>query len=141
VVNQSLIATKLAELAERIDRASAHCPPTAAELAGDRDALDLVAFNLMLAAQTCADIAGHIISDEGWPAAKTLADAFERLAERGVTSPATAEQLKRAIGLRNVVAPGYARINVDMVHAAATHGVEDLRRFSADVARLASATA
>ncbi len=134
MVNASLIAAKLAELTERIDRARRHCPATVEELAADRDALDLVAFNLMLAVQTCGDLAFHLIADAGWPAASTLAAGFDRLVEHGFTSAETAEQLKRAVGLRNVVAHGYARINVAMVHAAATQGVVDLERFAADIA-------
>jgi uncharacterized protein YutE (UPF0331/DUF86 family) len=35
------------------------------ELASDRDALDLVAFNLMLAVQAACDPASHLIADEG----------------------------------------------------------------------------
>ncbi len=139
MVNANLLSAKLVELTDRADRARRHCPASPAELAADRDALDLVAFNLMLAVQTCADIAAHIIADEGWSTAKTLADGFDRLAEHGVTSAAIAEQLKRAVGLRNVVAHGYARINVDMVYAAATAGVDDLRQFAGDVARLLAA--
>ena len=43
-------------------------------------------------------------------------------------------QLKRAVGLRNVVAHGYAPVNVTMVHDAATHGVRELETFAHDVA-------
>src|SRR5687767_6345680 len=87
MVNESLVAAKLVELTDRLERAGSRCPATAAQLAADRDALDLVAFNLMLAVQTCADIAAHVITDEGWPAAETLAAAFNRLVEHGVTRP------------------------------------------------------
>jgi uncharacterized protein YutE (UPF0331/DUF86 family) len=141
MVNENLLVAKLTELSDRIQRARAHCPPTVQELADDRDALDLVSFNLMLAVQTCADIAAHIVSDEGWPTAKSLAIGFERLVEHGVTSAATAEQLKRAVGLRNVVAHGYARINVAMVHEAATRGTDDLERYAADIGRFVTAAA
>jgi uncharacterized protein YutE (UPF0331/DUF86 family) len=136
VVNADLIAAKLAELVDRIGRARSHCPATPAELGADRDALDLVAFNLMLAVQASADIAAHLIADHGWPVARNLGEGFDRLVEHDVTSATTAERLKRAVGLRNVVAHGYARINVDMVHDAATNGVRDLESFASDVARL-----
>lgn len=135
MVNASIIAAKLADLANRIERAHRHCPATSNELATDVDALDLVSFNLMLAVQTCSDIAFHIISDEGWPTASSLSAGFDRLVEHGLTTAETAKQLKLAVGLRNVVAHGYAHIDVAIVHAAATTGIEDLRRFAADVAR------
>lgn len=133
MVNRDLIAAKLAELAERRERASRKCPSTADELAADPDALDLVSFNLMLAVQTCADIASHIIADEGWPVARSLAEGFQRLREQGVLLPETADALSRAVGLRNVVVHGYSRVNPDQVHAAATHGARDLEAFAREV--------
>lgn len=139
MVNKDLVAAKLSELVDRIARARQHCPTDATQLASDRDALDLVSFNLMLAVQACADIASHLIADEGWPAAKSIADSFDRLVEKGVTTAATGEQLKRATGLRNVVAHGYARVSVEMVHRAVTAGMPDLETFAADVAKFVQA--
>ena len=139
MVNKDVVTAKLSELVDRIARAREHCPPGAEQLASDRDALDLVSFNLMLAVQVCADIASHMIADEGWPAARSLAEAFNRLVEHDITTAATAEQLKRSVGLRNVVAHGYARINVEMVHAAATSGLHHLEVFASDVAKFLQA--
>jgi uncharacterized protein YutE (UPF0331/DUF86 family) len=135
MVNADLVTAKLAELVDRVARVRSHCPATAQELATDRDALDLVSFNLMLAVQVCADIAAHLVADHGWPVARNLAEGFDRLVQHGVVSPETGDRLKRAVGLRNVVAHGYARINVPMVHAAGTTGVGDLEAFAAEVAR------
>ena len=67
MVNRDLLAAKLAELSDRIGRVRAHAPATLEELESDRDVLDLVAFNLMLSVQSCADIASHLIADEGAP--------------------------------------------------------------------------
>jgi len=107
---------------------------TADELGRDRDALDLVAFNLMRVVQSCADIASHLIADEGWPAAASLGAAFERLREEHVISAPVCEALTRAVGLHNVVAHGYAGVRPEMIHAAATAGLADLEGFSKEVA-------
>lgn len=135
VVDRDLIVAKLAELAGRIERARSRCPVSVDDLRADRDALDLVSFNLMLAVQSCSDIAGHLIADEGWPAPTNLAAGFNRLRDEGVISSKTASSLCRAIGLRNVVAHGYAGINPTMVHAAATQGVLDLEAFAQEIAQ------
>ena len=134
MVNRDVIAAKLAELARRTARARQHVKATSAELAADADALDLVAFNLMLAVQTCADIASHLIADAGWPSTRTFAEAFLRLHEHGVLTRSTADALARAAGLRNVVAHGYAGVDVGLVHAAATSGLRDLDAFAREVA-------
>lgn len=130
MVDVTRIATKLAELSDRLGRVRQHAKPTAEDLAADRDAMDLVAFNLMLSVQAAADIASHVISDEGWPAASTLAESFQRLAQEGVISTPTASALARAVGLRNVVALGYGGADPALVHHAATTGLTDLERFA-----------
>jgi uncharacterized protein YutE (UPF0331/DUF86 family) len=134
MVDRDLVASKLSDLAGHLSRVRAHRKATADELRRDRDALDLVAFNLMLAVQTCADIASHVIADEGWPAAASLGAGFERLRDQGVISAPVCEALARAVGLRNVVAHGYAGVRPELIHAAATAGLLDLEAFAREVA-------
>jgi uncharacterized protein YutE (UPF0331/DUF86 family) len=134
MVDRDLVASKLAELAEHVARVRTRRTATADDLRRDRDALDLVAFNLMLAVQACADVASHMIADEGWPPATSLGASFERLRDRGVISETVCEALVRAVGLRNVIAHGYAGVRPEMVHAAATTGLGDLEAFARDVA-------
>ena len=134
MVRVDLVTAKLSELGARIARVRKHTPATAAALQNDEDALDLVSFNLMLCVQSAADIACHVVADEGWRPALTLADAFERLHENGVLLAPTAAAMGRAAGLRNVVAHGYAGVDVDAVFAAASRGVGDLDAFASEVA-------
>ncbi len=103
MVKAELVLAKLQKLEERAERVRTHARTTAAELESDRDALDVVTLNLMLCVQAGLDIASHIIGDEGWRLATTLGDSFERLHEHGVLSRTTANALKNAAGLRNIV--------------------------------------
>lgn len=135
MVNKDVVTAKLGELTDRIDQVRLHRKASSSELASERAARDLVAFNLMLAVQACADVAGHIIADEAWTPATTLAESFRRLAEKSVVSTATATALASAVGLRNIVAHGYAGIDVELLHAASAAGLDDLERFAADIAR------
>ena len=84
--------------------------------------------------QSAADIASHIVADDGWRPALTLADALERLRENGVIAKPTADAMAKAAGLRNGVAHGYAGLDVESVFAAASRGVGDLDAFAAEVA-------
>ncbi len=129
MANKDLLASRLAELSDRFGRVRMHAPASATQLAANRDALDLVSFNLMLAVQICSDIASHLIADERWPVADTLGRAFERLTEYGVIESPVADALKKAVGLRNVVAHGYTGIDVELCHRAATSGLSDWERF------------
>ena len=138
MVNRNLLSSKLAELADRVNRLRSLAKLSLEELTANRDAFDLASFNLMLAVQVCADIAAHLIADEGWQAAKNLAEGFTRLEEQGVISTAVAQALRKAVGLRNVVAHGYARVDPTAIHSAATDGLADLEAFSQGVARWAA---
>lgn len=138
MVDLGVLTAKLHDLVERIDRVRAHRPATAASLAADQDLLDLVSFNLMLAVQLCLDVASHLIGDEGWAPAVTAADAFRRLFEHGVISPSTAEVLGKAVGLRNVVAHGYADVDPEQIFRAAEQDLGDLEQFSREVSTWAA---
>lgn len=133
MVDADLVGAKLRELADRASRVREHVPQDVTVLTADRDALELVSFNLMLAVQACLDIASHLIADEKWPPAVTLGDAFQRLGERGVLTPATTAALRRAAGLRNVVAHGYAAADPTLIYRAATEGLGDLVSFEQEV--------
>jgi len=139
MVDADLVAAKLRELAARIAKVRARVPSQASALEADGDTLDLVAFNLMLAVRGCLDIASHLIADERWPPAVTLGEAFERLREQGVLDRTTAEALRRATGLRNVVAHGYSAAAPELLHRAATAGLADLERFTQQVSAWVSA--
>lgn len=134
MTDRDVVAAKLVDLEDRIGRVRTRCPGSPDELAADRDASDLVAFNLMLAVQTCLDVASHIIADEQWAPATTLAESFRRLAEHGVITPATDDALGRAAAFRNLVAHGYGRVVVGLLHTAATEGLRDLQGFAREVA-------
>jgi uncharacterized protein YutE (UPF0331/DUF86 family) len=141
MVDLDVLAAKLRELAERIARVREHRLPGAAALAADRDALDLVSFNLLLAVQACMDVASHLIADEDWLPTATAAQSFERLAEHRVISAETAAVLGQAAGLRNVVAHGYAGVDPEQIHRASTEGLTDLERFSSEVSSWVSGRA
>lgn len=134
MVRLEIVQRKLAELEARVARVREHRRPSATELASDRDALDLVAFNLMLAVQAACDLAAHLIADEGWTAPNTAAESFHQLSEHQVITTKTAAALRRAVGFRNVVAHGYAGIDVGATYAASTLGLDDLDQFAREVA-------
>jgi uncharacterized protein YutE (UPF0331/DUF86 family) len=89
MVNRNLLAAKLTELASRLEQVRRHRKATLEELESDRDATELVAFNLMLAIQVCADVANHLIADEGWhrePPGR-LSRAFRSMTSSGPSWP------------------------------------------------------
>jgi len=133
MVDVDVVAVKLAEIADRLERVRSCCPAEAETLAQDRDALELVSFNLILAIQAALDVASHIIADEGWPAAATLNESFVRLHEHQVISAETLTGVRPAARLRNILAHMYSSVDPGKVHLAATVGLSELERFAGEV--------
>jgi uncharacterized protein YutE (UPF0331/DUF86 family) len=67
--------------------------------------------NAEVAAQSCADIALHIVSASGGAAPETYADAVRALARDGVVSQELAERVAAVVRLRNILVHDY--IDVD----------------------------
>jgi uncharacterized protein YutE (UPF0331/DUF86 family) len=133
MVSLQIVQLQLTALDARVDRVRVHRRPSAEALASDRDALELVAFNLMLAVQAACDLAAQLIADEGWTAPSTMADCFDQLAQHHVITAATAATVRRAVGFRNLVAHGYAGDDVAATYAASTVGLDNLDQFAREV--------
>ncbi len=133
MVDVDVVTVKLAEILDRLERIRLHCPADAEALATDRDALELVSFNLILAIQAALDVASHVIADEAWPPAPTLAESFVRLHDHQVISAQTLAGVRPAASLRNILTHMYSTVDPAKVHLAATVGLAELERFAEEV--------
>jgi uncharacterized protein YutE (UPF0331/DUF86 family) len=93
---------------------------------------------VQVAAQTCIDLANHVIASEGWRTPRDFGDSFAVLHEHGVIDDALASRLRGLAGLRNRLVHVYDEIDDVRVHQALATGLPDLDAFAAAVARLAS---
>lgn len=134
MIDLNVVSAKLVELDKRVRRVQVLRKADAAAYVSDETAAELVSFNLMLAVQAASDLAAHLIADQDWEPAATTGEAFGRLSEHGVITAMVAGHLRRAVGFRNAVAHGYAQLRPDLLHIAATSGLDDLVEFSRAVA-------
>jgi uncharacterized protein len=88
------------------------------------------------AAQTCIDIANHVIASEGWRTPKDFRDAFTVLEEQEVLVPDLADRLRALAGLRNRLVHLYDEVDDGRVHEALQEGLLDLRVFEPEIAGL-----
>jgi uncharacterized protein YutE (UPF0331/DUF86 family) len=93
---------------------------------------------VQVAAQTCIDLANHVIASEGWRAPRDFGDSFTVLHEYGIIDDALAGRLRGLAGLRNRLVHVYDEIDDVRVHEALATGLPDLDAFATAVARLAS---
>ncbi len=93
---------------------------------------------VQVAAQTCIDLANHVIASEGWRTPRDFGDSFTVLDEYGVIDDALAGRLRGLAGLRNRLVHVYDEIDDVRVHQALATGLADLDAFATAIARLAS---
>ncbi len=87
-------------------------------------------------AQTCIDLANHVIASEGWRVPTDFRDAFAVLAENGVLDHDLAERLQALAGLRNRLVHLYSEVDDRLVHQALAGRLGDLDAFARAVAQL-----
>ena len=91
---------------------------------------------VQVAAQTCIDLANHIIASEGWRAPRDFGDSFTILAEHAVIEDALAGRLRGLAGLRNRLVHVYDEIDDSRVHELLAAGLPNLDAFATALARL-----
>jgi uncharacterized protein YutE (UPF0331/DUF86 family) len=137
MVRRDVAANKIARAGNWLDQSDALLrQPIDVFLANVKDR-DLAAFYLLLAVQEAVDLAAHVVADAGWGPPDDAGSAFDLLADNGVLERPLADSLRGAVGLRNLIAHGYARLDHQRVHAEAGSGIHAIRTFLAHVADFA----
>lgn len=136
---QFVIDEKLESLRRCIQRIEDKTPATLATLEQDVDVQDILVLNLTRAVQVCVDIGAHIISQQGIPAAQTMGEVFTALQDFGAISAQTSQQMKKAIGFRNIAVHSYQAVNWEIVYAACHNALLDFRQFAEEIKRFCEA--
>lgn len=90
------------------------------------------------AAQTCIDLANHVISSERWRVPADYRDAFTVLEEHGAIEADLAIRLRALSGLRNRLVHLYEEVDDRLVHEYLRDRLTDLEAFAAAMASLVS---
>jgi len=135
MVRRDVAGARIARATNWLTDAAAIFDRSDSEFAAATKDRDLAIFYLFLTLQECVDLAAHWVADAGWGAPDDAGSTFDVLAERGAIERPLAEVLRRATGLRNRIAHGYAMLDYARVRAEAREGVPALKAFLAAVAR------
>ena len=136
-MDRDLIAQKLESLRRCVERVRQRSPATAAALATDPDAQDILTLNITRAVHLCVDIGAHLIAAQNKPAPDTMGQTFDTLADMGVISADLAIRMKKSVGFRNIAVHNYEAIDWAITHAVATHHIDDFAAFATAVAKAA----
>lgn len=129
-MDRQVIDQKLEALRSCVKRIEAKCPAQAQALLMDLDLQDILALNLSRAVQLAVDMGAHIVAQLEVPAPGTMGQTFDLLADEGVLTQELAQQLKKAVGFRNIAVHNYDAINWLMVHSIARDHLSDFSHFA-----------
>lgn len=132
-MDREVIEQKIESLRRCVDRVRLKTPATAAILAGDPDAQDILTLNLSRAVQLCVDIGAHLIAAKDKPAPDTMGQTFDVLTDMGVLSAELAVRMKKAVGFRNIAVHNYEAIDWEIAHAIAVRHIDDFSAFASAV--------
>jgi len=129
VVDRDLLIAKASAVKKHLQRIEEKTNTDLETFIKDIDRQESVLFNLQMAIQNCIDVAAHIVSEEGFGVPGSTNEMFYMLEENGYIDPELTEKMVRAVGLRNLIAHEYARINLRQIFKIAREDVHDLLEF------------
>jgi len=132
-MDQLILAEKLESLRRCIRRVDEKRPSRIERLTEDADIQDILVLNLTRAVQLCVDIGSHIISESDEATPQTMGDVFEVLQKLNMITDQTCQQMKKAVGFRNVAIHNYATINWEIVYAISETSLVDFRAFAKEI--------
>lgn len=132
-MDQLILVEKIESLRRCIQRIEDKKPDNINLLIQNLDLQDILVINLTRAVQLCVDIGSHIISTANKPSPQTMGEVFTTLYEMGAITSENCEQLKKAIGFRNIAVHNYEAINWEIVYAICQNSLQDFRRFAQEI--------
>ena len=79
--------------------------------------------------QNCIDIAAHIIGAEGLGVPGSTAEMFYLLEENDYLSSELTEKMIKAVGLRNLIAHEYGKIDLKQIYEISQNDYKDLNTY------------
>jgi uncharacterized protein YutE (UPF0331/DUF86 family) len=107
MVDKALILRKVASLAEYQKQISEYSTITVDQYRSDWKIQRIVERTLQMMIELCADVANHVISDNGLRTPETYADTFRVLAENNIMTPEQLAVMEKMAKFRNIVVHQY----------------------------------
>ncbi len=115
MVDKTLILRKLSELQEYLEQIKEYTNVSTEQYSKEWRTQRIVERTLQIMIESCADIAGHIISDRGYRVPTSYADTFRVLYERDILTKDLFETMEKISKFRNIMVHHYDRIAPEIV--------------------------
>ena len=137
MVDHDVVARKIAKASARLADIDRLLASPRGDFVADVERRDLTAFYVQLAIQECIDLASHWLSESDWQPPDDAGSAFDVLADHGLISRNLAATMRQAVGLRNLIAHGYAAVDHGRLYDEVGEGTGAIRLFLAALAKVA----
>lgn len=134
-MDRQIVEQKLESLRRCLARITSKCPEQPEVLVADPDLQDIISLNLSRAVQLCVDIGAHLVAELNVPPPDTMGQTFDVLAQAGLLDSGLANNLKKAVGFRNIAVHDYQAINWHIVHGIVKNHLADFTELAKVVSR------
>lgn len=115
MVDKTLLLRKLAELEEYLGQIKEYTNVSAEQYSKEWRTQRIVERTLQMMIESCADIAGHIISDRGYRVPTSYGDTFRVLYEKDILTKDLLETMEKISKFRNIIVHHYDRIAPEII--------------------------
>jgi uncharacterized protein YutE (UPF0331/DUF86 family) len=136
VVDKTLLLRKLAELEEYLEQIKEYTNVSADQYSKEWRTQRVVERTLQMMIESCADIAGHIISDRGYRVPTSYADTFRVLYEKDILTKDLFETMEKISKFRNIIVHHYDRIAPEIAVNILRKDLDDFPNFKNAIIKL-----
>lgn len=130
MVDKALVLRKLASLEEYRAQVAEFSSLTVDRYRSDWKVQRIVERTLQMMIELCADVAGHVIADDGLRTPETYADSFRVLGEHGILTEEQTAVMEKMAKFRNVVVHQYEAVDAEIVVLILQRHLDDFQLFS-----------
>jgi uncharacterized protein YutE (UPF0331/DUF86 family) len=133
MVDKMIILRKLSDLDQYLAQLKEFSDISVEKYSDDWKAQRIVERTLQIMIETCLDISGHIISDEGFRTPESYSDMFKILLENRILKKKLSESMEKMAKFRNYVVHHYDRIDSGIIVSMLHKNLDDFTEFKKSI--------
>lgn len=129
MVDKEVVKKRMSQLLISLKKIERYQDISLDDFLKDDIAQDVVEYNLFIIINMMVDIATHIVVDNGLGNPDTLGEAFNILNRENYLSDVETNTYRNMVGLRNILAHEYLKIDTTIIYKVLQNNLEDIKRF------------
>ncbi|HEY2930403.1 MAG TPA: DUF86 domain-containing protein [Acidobacteriota bacterium] len=135
-LNADLVRARCGEIEESVTRLERFKNLSLTAFLADQDRLDVACYRLLVAIEAALALCYHVCARRLHTVPEEYAQCFEQMQKAEIIPPDLAGRLQQMARFRNLLIHMYWKIDYGKVYDIICQNLDDLRTFSASVARL-----